>query len=36
MDKLIYDTGYGMVPKSIMYDENVSLAAKGVFSYLTT
>ena len=36
MDKLIYDTGYGMVPKSIMYDEDVSLAAKGVFSYLTT
>lgn len=36
MDKLLYDTGFGILPKSIMLDTNISLQAKGVFAYLVT
>ena len=36
MDELIYSTGFGIVPKKLMQDPNLSLQAKGVFSYLAT
>lgn len=36
MDKLIYETGFGILPKSIMMDTRISLQAKGVFAYLVT
>ena len=36
MDKLIYDSGFGILPKRVMIDPNLSLQAKGIFAYLVT
>ena len=36
MDQLYYDTGFGILPKSVMQDINLSLQAKGLFAYLAT
>ena len=36
MDKLIYNSGFGILPKAVMIDPNLSLQAKGIFAYLVT
>ena len=36
MDKLIYDSGFGILPKAVMIDRDLSLQAKGIFAYLVT
>lgn len=36
MDTILYNTGFGIVPKKVMQDPTLSLQAKGLFSYLTT
>lgn len=33
---ILYNTGFGIVPKNVMQDPNLSLQAKGLFSYLAT
>ena len=36
MDKLIYNSGFGILPKAVMIDRDLSLQAKGIFAYLVT
>ena len=36
MDRMTYDTGFGILPKSVMTDTRISIQAKGVFAYLVT
>lgn len=36
MDKLIYDVGFGVLPKRVMIDTNLSIQAKAIFAYLCT
>ena len=36
MDKLLYETGFGILPKSVMHDTNLSMQAKCVFAYFVT
>ncbi len=36
MDKLVYDSGFGILPKRVMQDTNLSIQAKGIFAYLVT
>ena len=33
-DQLIHDFGYGIIPKTIMKDKNVSIQAKAIYAYL--
>lgn len=34
MDTLLFETGYGLIPKSVMTNSDLSLQCKGIFSYL--
>ena len=36
MDMMIYQTGYGLLPKSVMKDPNLKIESKAIFAYLTT
>lgn len=36
MDKLIYDSGFGILPKNVMIDTELSLQAKGLFAYFVS
>ena len=36
MDRIVYNTGFGIIPKSLMQNPNLSIEAKGIFCYLTT
>lgn len=36
MDQLIYDVGFGVLPKRVMIDKNLSIQAKAIFAYLCT
>ena len=36
MDKLVYDSGFGILPKRVMIDPNLSIQAKAIFAYLVT
>lgn len=36
MDRIIYNTGFGIIPKSVMQDPNLSIEAKGIFCYIAT
>lgn len=36
MNKVVYNTGFGIVPKSVMQDPKLSIEAKGIFCYIAT
>lgn len=36
MDMMIYQTGYGLLPKAVMKDPNLKIESKAIFAYLTT
>lgn len=36
MDKLLYSTGYGILPKSVMQDRSIKIESKAIFAYLVT
>ena len=35
-DTLVYDSGYGILPRAFMKDRNLSIQAKAIFAYFVT
>ena len=36
MDMMVYQTGFGMLPKAVMQSPNLKIESKAIFAYLTT
>ena len=34
MDRIVYNTGFGIIPKSLMQNPNLSIEAKGIFCWV--